>query len=225
MLEEVGEIEVHGRRVNHAGPVGLNGSRRGRLRPAGRGVAARNVVCNPVAHLGPAPLAGEVVQFVGEVVPAVQFEDRPVRRRRAVEGDLAARHRPGGLDRGLVAPGHDEDRAADLEVAPSAPGALEAALDRRQRHLAQVAFGREAVRDEAVGDLAGELRQPSTFMAAFLTPTGHPRPAGRSGRAGRIVPLAAPRENPGLTLSARDCSLQGEAGRPPPPAPRTEASP
>ena len=104
-----------------------------------------------VAHLHPLALLRERVELVLQVAPAVQLEHGAVRRRRAVERDLLLRARSRGLELLLVRAGDDERRPRDLEALDRLARLRPAALDRGQRDLADVALGREAVEDEAVG--------------------------------------------------------------------------
>ena len=88
----------------------------------------------------------------------MQLEHAAVCGRRAVERDLLLHALLGCGELLVVRSGHDEQRARDLERRAVAARGLQAALDRGHGHFLHVALGREAVDDDAVGDLARDLR-------------------------------------------------------------------
>ena len=124
-----------------------------------RAVAARHeqrqhVVVHECRHLGPGPRLRLLVERLEERPETVVVEHVPVAGGRSVEGDAATAGLP------LLVGGGDEDRRGDLQVAATAPGALEAALQRRQGDLPQDLRGAERVSQKAVGDLARHLGHP-----------------------------------------------------------------
>ena len=121
------------------------------------GERVEHVVVDGGAHLFPLALFRQCVELGVQVVPAVQFEHAFVGGRRTVERDLTT-----GADGGLFhffvgGAGDDERRDRKLEVAALAVGRLEATVERRQRDLADVALGGEAVHEHAVAHFAAHL--------------------------------------------------------------------
>ncbi len=116
-----------------------------------------HLVVDQLAHGLPFAALGEPVQLVLQLSPAVEIEHSAIGGGRAVEGDLLSGRfrRRGHLLLGV--PGDHEQRSGNLEPVEGQPRSLAAALQRWDRHLAQVALGREAVAEEAVADLTGDL--------------------------------------------------------------------
>src|SRR4051794_4276945 len=129
------------------------------LRCADDGEGREHLVVDQIAHRRPlvlAPADRQRVQLLAEGLPAVQLQDRPVGRRAAVERD----GRLDGLRSAghplLRATGHHQARQADGDGAPRPAGGRQPLVQGRERPLAQVARGGEAVDQQAVGDLPDE---------------------------------------------------------------------
>ena len=111
-----------------------------------------------VAHLLPLALLRQRVELVLQAAPAVQLEHGAVGGRRAVEGDLLAGAGGGRLPiSSSLVPVTTNDGPDDLEAVHRLAGLGPAALERREGDLAQVLLGGEAVAEEAVAHLAGDL--------------------------------------------------------------------
>jgi hypothetical protein len=93
-----------------------------------------------------------------QVAPSVQLQHGPVGRRRGVVADVVPHGVAGLLQLRLVLDHRNEARARHLEPLVTAPARRRQPLvHRRQDHFAQVARRADAVGDDAVRHLAGDL--------------------------------------------------------------------
>src|SRR5687768_11392048 len=122
------------------------------------GEGVQDVVVDERAHLLPLALLREPVELGLQVAPAVVVQHAAVRGRRSVERDLLACAGSGLLHLLFGGAGDDERRPGDLDLAQLASRLLGAALERGKRDRAEVGLGGEPVAEEAVGDLARDLR-------------------------------------------------------------------
>src|SRR3954468_23719690 len=153
----VGLVRGVERDAAHDVAVALRQLRADLLRLADDGEGVEDLVVDERAHLLPLAFLGQPVEVVLQVAPAVVLEHAAVRGRGAVERDLLAG--AGCRLRHLLlgGAGDDERGTGDLEVAHRAARLGKAALERGDRHRPQVRLGREAVAQEAVAHLAGDL--------------------------------------------------------------------
>ena len=129
-------------------------------------------------HLVPPVLAGQALELGVQVAVAVELEHRQVRGRRAVERELRADRLPAALELRLVAAGHHDRHAHDLDVARRRVrrGA------RRRRWPGSVSSSSER------REFTGCTRKPSATSPATAVILG-PNPAVRiARRAERVRP-------------------------------------
>ena len=79
-------------------------------------------VVDETAHVVPAPLQRKRMQFRLQIAPAVQLQNRTVRRRRAVEGNATANLASTRLHCLFIGSGHHEARISDLKVTARTSG-------------------------------------------------------------------------------------------------------
>ncbi len=115
-----------------------------------------HLVADDAGHLLPAACTRQAVELGRDVHPAVELEDRVIRGRRAVEGDVLLEVALRGLDPRLVTGEREERRADQLAVAWLPARALRAGGDGGEQHLFGEAERRDGVQPEPVAQLAGE---------------------------------------------------------------------
>src|SRR5207302_5747091 len=114
-----------------------------------------------LSHFDPPAVLGDLLEIVLQYAPTVEVDHGAIGRSRSVERDLLAGAFGRLLDLLLVRAGDDERRAGDLEALHRLARLGATALEGGNRHLAEVALGREAVAQEAVTRLAGDLGHQS----------------------------------------------------------------
>ena len=117
------------------------------------GECVEDVVVDEPGHLRPPVLLGEPRELGPQITPAVEVEDRFVRRRRRVEGEMRA---DGGDLRFhfCFGPGGEEDGGLYREPFHRLAGPAAALGQSRHRALTDPSPGGEAMAEKSVGDFA-----------------------------------------------------------------------
>ena len=131
-------------------------------------------VVDHLRHLLPTAGLREPIELRLQLLPSFHLEDRPVGRRRGVEGEQPAAGGPGRLQFGLVPTATHDHLPGDREVRTRPAGPGQAPVDRRERALPEVGGGVERHDQQAVSHLGGQAR-----------PSGGPARRGRSGASRR----------------------------------------